>query len=272
MITSKSNGIAVRLEGVSKVFGPRAVVDGVSLTLHRGELYLLIGPSGSGKTTLLTLIAGLQRPTFGRIELVGLDLSGCSSVRLQRLRARSIGFVFQDFQLVDSLTVLDNIALVARFAGARRRDARRRAQELLNEFGLSHVCSRHPERLSQGEKQRVAVMRALVNDPELIIADEPTASLESEQGMQVIRLMRTLSKTRRTAIIVASHDLRLLDFADRVGRLEDGVLTEGGACDSIPLTAGPARIDSPPDRAASVRLARGCGAAPGEGSPAGAHR
>jgi putative ABC transport system ATP-binding protein len=220
----------VELVDVSKSFGVegqlQVALDRISLRAECGELHLLLGPSGSGKTTLLTLIAGLQPPDSGSIRLFGKELDGCSPGRLQRLRARSIGFVFQDFQLIDSLTVTQNIALVLRFAGASWRKALERAQELLHRFGLTSLQQRQPQRLSQGEKQRVAIIRAVANDAPLVLADEPTASLESQQGMEIIGLLKDLARAQGRCVIVASHDLRWQSYADHVWHLHDGRLTE----------------------------------------------
>jgi putative ABC transport system ATP-binding protein len=183
-----------------------------------------MGPSGSGKTTLLTMMAGLQRPTSGTVVLFGKRLTEYSPVDLQQLRAKSMGFVFQDFQLIDSLSVYQNIALVLKFAGRSGRDARRVVADLLERFGITDLRDRRPGKLSQGEKQRVAVARAVANKAQLIIADEPTASLESTQGLGVINLLRDYARQQQRCVIVASHDLRLVEYADTVQRIEDGVL------------------------------------------------
>jgi putative ABC transport system ATP-binding protein len=218
----------VRLIGVCKWFEKegtgRPVLNEVSFCAEAGRLHLLLGPSGSGKTTLLTMMAGLQRPTAGHVVLFGRPLAEYSPNALQQLRARSIGFVFQDFQLIDSLAVHQNIALVLKFAGHSNVQARRRAGDLLEQFGIGHLRKRWPASLSQGEKQRVAVARAVANRPGLVIADEPTASLESTQGLGVIHLLRDYARLWGQCVIVASHDLRLADYADTVQRLDDGNL------------------------------------------------
>lgn len=224
----KSN--VVRLDDVSKIFGSNGnrtfAVRDVSLEASPGELVLLLGPSGSGKTTLLTLMAGLVKPTSGTVSIFGRNIEDYTSKELQRLRATRIGFVFQTFHLIDSLNVIENVALVLRFAGKTRTEAKRHAKELLEQFRIERLFSKFPANLSQGEKQRVTVARAIANGAELIIADEPTASLETKQGFDIIRLLHEYAKERNRCVIVASHDLRIVEFADRVLRLEDGVVTQ----------------------------------------------
>ena len=216
----------VSLEKVSKIFngsgiGTTAVWE-ASLDAYPGELLLLLGPSGSGKTTLLTLAAGLCRPTTGRVRLFGRDIGRYSAVELQRLRAGRIGFIFQNFLLLDSLTAEENVAMVLRFNGCRGGDRRRRALALLQEAGVGALARRFPRTMSQGERQRVAVARAMANTPELVLADEPTGSLETSQGLDIIGLLRRQAGERKACVLVASHDLRLIEAADRVFRLEDG--------------------------------------------------
>ena len=218
----------VRLEGVTKVFDgsgpPTTAVRDVSLEVGPGELVLLMGPSGSGKTTLLTLAAGLARPTSGRVTLFGRAVEACTARELQALRARRIGFVFQTFLLIDALTVAENVEIVLRFGRTRRAERAAKARALLGELGVGHLARRFPAGLSQGEKQRAAVARALANDAELIIADEPTGSLETSQAVGIIESLRAQTRKRRAAVIVASHDLRLKDYADRTLDIRDGAL------------------------------------------------
>ena len=215
-------------EGLNKVFGTNehqtAAVRDITFRAFPGELILLLGPSGSGKTTLLTLIAGLSRPTAGRVLLFGKDIESYASRELQRVRARRVGFIFQTFLLIDSLTALENVEIVLRFNGRKRSERRKRARELLRQFGIEHLAAKFPKTMSQGEKQRVAVARAIGNDAALIIADEPTGSLETKQGFGIIELLRRLAKEQGKCVVVASHDLRLRDFADRIFRIEDGRL------------------------------------------------
>lgn len=216
----------VVLEGVNKTFldGDHKVhaVKDACLTASPGELIVLLGPSGSGKTTLLTLMAGLVSPTSGKLALFGRSITSYSKRDLQSMRARRIGFIFQNFLLIDSIPVVENIAMVLGFSGQRRPEALSRAGTLLEQFGIGYLARKHPSTLSQGEKQRVAVARAIANNPELIIADEPTASLETSQGFDIIRLLHNYARQERRCVIVATHDLRIADLADRVLKVVDG--------------------------------------------------
>ncbi len=217
------------LAEVSRSFGKpehqTVALRNVSLQARMGELILLLGPSGSGKTTLLTIIAGLQRPTSGNVRLFGRSLADYSARELQRLRATSIGFVFQTFHLLESLSVLENVLLVTQFAGVPRAEGRRRARELLERFGVADLARAGPRALSQGEKQRVAVARALVNRASLLLADEPTGSLATEQGFEVVRMLHQCVREEGRCALVVSHDERIAQFSDRVLHLRDGKLT-----------------------------------------------
>ncbi len=229
MMKENSNTI-VNLKNVTKVFGVNGretrAVNGISFQFHKGEMVLLLGSSGSGKTTLLTLMAGLQRPTSGTVQIFGHKVVDYTPQELQRLRAVRIGFIFQNFHLIDSLTVLDNVMLVTKFAGKNRHEARRQAFNLLEKFGIKNLAGASPRKISQGEKQRVAVVRALVNGAELILADEPTANLESKQGLEIINFLHTSIKNDNRCVVIASHDERIINYADRVLRMEDGTLTD----------------------------------------------
>ncbi len=218
---------AVRLIGVSKLYESQrersAGVHNVCLEACLGEMVLFLGPSGSGKTTLLTLAAGFLEPTSGRIELFGRDIRGLPPADLQELRALHMGFVFQTFRLIDALTVEENLELVhhlARHQPTWRRDG----FKLLDRFGIGHLRKSFPPTLSQGEKQRLAMARALVNNPELIIADEPTASLSTEDSREVIQILHSAAAKEGKCVMVATHDMRLTEYADRVIHLLDGRL------------------------------------------------
>ena len=223
-----ASGPVTRLEKVTKIFDdsgqPTTAVREVSLEARRGEMVLLLGPSGSGKTTLLTLIAGLTRPTSGSISLFGKNVEEYSANELQSLRAERIGFVFQTFLLIDSLTATENIEIVLRFNRKRRAERAAKTRALLGELGVEHLARRFPRAMSQGEKQRVAIARAIANDAELLIADEPTGSLETRQAIDIIALLHGQAKRRNATVIVASHDLRLKEYADRTLRLQDGMM------------------------------------------------
>ena len=197
-------------------------VHDVSLSVSPGEIVLIMGPSGSGKTTLLSMLGALLKPSEGTIQLNGTVISALAESRLPEIRLRQFGFIFQDFNLLSALTTLENVAIVAELAGSRSSTARRKATDLLRELGLGERLNFLPEKLSGGEKQRVAIARALVNDPALILADEPTANLDSKIGQEIMRLLRRIAKEQRRSVIIVSHDQRIRDIADRVLWLEDG--------------------------------------------------
>jgi len=198
----------------------------ISFLAYPGEITLFLGPSGSGKSTFLTILAGLQSPTSGEAWLFGSRVQEYSSSGLQKLRAARIGFIFQTFHLIESLNALENILLVMRFNHTNKNNANRRVVHLLERFGIEYLISAYPRSMSQGEKQRVAVARALANNAALIIADEPTGSLATEQGMNIVSLLRESAKTENRCVIIASHDQRIADYADRVLFLKDGELSE----------------------------------------------
>lgn len=220
------NEIFARLVGVNKSFNGHgsavSVLKDITFNAVAGEMVLLLGPSGSGKTTFLTLLGGMQRPSSGEVFLFGKRLESYSKGELQKLRAEKMGFIFQTFRLIESLSVLENILLVLRFAGIKGSQAIARAKNSLSEMGLNHLIYAMPGSLSQGEKQRVAIARALVNDASLIIADEPTGSLNSDQGMRIVQLLRDSVSGNVRCVVIASHDERIAHYADRVIRLSDG--------------------------------------------------
>ena len=216
----------LELEDVTKVFGSgpaevTAVAD-ASMRLEKGELVLLMGPSGAGKSTLLQLCGALLRPTSGTVRLDGTDVTALSEARLPDIRLKKIGFVFQAFQLLANLNAVENVRLVLEAAG--HPDADGRARELLGSLNLDHRLLARPATMSGGEKQRVAVARALANDPPLILADEPTGNLDSKSGAAVMDLLVKAVKERGTSILVATHDDRVRAVADRIVRIEDGLL------------------------------------------------
>jgi putative ABC transport system ATP-binding protein len=198
----------------------------VSLDVSPGEVVLIMGPSGSGKTTLLLMLGGLLKPTEGTIRLNDLELSALSESRLPDVRLRNFGFIFQDFNLLSALNVQDNVAIAAELTGMGRKAALKKAVTLLTELGLGRRLRFAPEKLSGGEKQRVAIARALVNDPALVLADEPTANLDSSHGHETMRLLRDIATERGRSVVIVSHDQRIKDIADRVLWLEDGQFTD----------------------------------------------
>ena len=215
---------------VTKRFGDGetgvTAVRNVSLAVEPGEIVLIMGPSGSGKTTLLSMMGALLKPTEGSIHLDGTALSELSEGRLPAIRLRQFGFIFQDFNLLSALSVLENVAIVAELAGLKSRPARDKATALLTDLGLGARLDFLPEKLSGGEKQRVAIARALVNDPTLILADEPTANLDSKIGHEIMRLLRRIAKEQGRSVVIVSHDQRIRDIADRVLWLEDGAFKD----------------------------------------------
>ena len=222
--------LTLDVRNVAKRFGDgdNAVlaVRGVSLAVAPGEVILIMGPSGSGKTTLLSMMGALLRPTEGSVHLDGTPISELSESRLPDIRLRQFGFIFQDFNLLSALSVLENVAIVAELAGLDGRAARARATSLLTELGLGERLTFLPEKLSGGEKQRVAIARALINEPALILADEPTANLDSKIGHEIMRLLRRIAKEQGRSVVIVSHDGRIREVADRVLWLEDGAFKD----------------------------------------------
>ena len=214
------------VENVTRRFGSGTTevvaVKDVSLKVAPGEVVLIMGPSGSGKTTLLSMLGGLLRPSEGRVEIGQDDLTLLTESKLPEVRLQRIGFIFQDFNLLSALSCLDNVSLVVQLTGLSRKTARQRARQLLEQLGMGHRLSFLPEKLSGGEKQRVAIARALVNEPDIILADEPTANLDSHHGHETMRLLRRIAKEENRSVIIVSHDERIKDIADRVLWLEDG--------------------------------------------------
>jgi len=206
-------------------------VDRVSLEVRPGEFILVVGPSGSGKSTLLALLGGLDRPTAGEVILEGRKYSRLNENGLARLRRSSIGFVFQFFNLLGDLTAAENVALPMRLAGLPEDEVRRRTEDLLAAVGLIERANHSPYELSGGEQQRVAVARALANQPKVILADEPTGNLDRRSGLEVIKLFKRFNAERRQTFVVVTHEQSFSEFADRVVHMEDGriVRVEGGA-------------------------------------------
>ena len=225
----------LRLRGVTKRFEAAGNVytalEGIDFTAGSGKLALLLGPSGSGKTTLLTVAAGFVGPTAGEVELFGTPLASYRPRALQQLRASRIGFVFQTFLLIDALSVAENVLLQLRFAGVSAQQARRRVQDALERVGIAELAGKRPTELSHGERQRIAIARALAIDAAVLIADEPTASLDSTQGERIIRMLHGYAEERGKCVLVASHDLRLRDYAHEICHMENGriVRREGPA-------------------------------------------
>jgi putative ABC transport system ATP-binding protein len=219
----------VRLRAVGKRYetaGPPAL-DGVDVEIRAGEAVAVMGPSGSGKSTLLNLVAGVDRPSEGDVEVAGRDLNRLSESGLARFRRAHIGIVFQFFHLLDDLTVRDNVLLPAQLAGSRTGPARARATELLDTLGIAGKADAYPARLSGGERQRVAIARALMNRPDVLLADEPTGAVDARTGEQVAGLLAALNRDGQTLVLV-THDRTVAErCASRIVELRDGCVVSG---------------------------------------------
>jgi putative ABC transport system ATP-binding protein len=236
----------IEAHDLSRIFGRSGTqvvaVDRVSLSIGAGELVMLMGPSGSGKTTLLAMLGCILKPSSGHIRVLEKEVAALSSGSLAQLRAESIGFVFQGFNLLSGLTAWENVALVGDFLFRPPRNARSRSIEALQKVGLGHRIHHLPADLSAGEKQRVAFARALFNNPKVILADEPTANLDADNRDMIVGLLRQSVNEQNISVIIATHDERIQRVADRIIRIEDGQMTSdrpGPARDSAPVIPQP---------------------------------
>ena len=211
---------------VAKVLGSGAAqvaaLKGVSLALKGGELTLLMGPSGSGKTTLLSILGCMLTPTEGTVHVCGHSTAAAGPEDLALLRREHVGFVFQSFHLFPTLSATDNVRLTLDVRGEPSRSAKARSREALAKVGLPHKTSAFPRELSGGEQQRVAIARAIVGNPSIILADEPTAALDGENGQAIMKILAGIAQEKERAVLIVTHDPRLLPFADRVVHIEDG--------------------------------------------------
>jgi putative ABC transport system ATP-binding protein len=205
---------------------PLTILQPLTLSIGRGQFMAIVGPSGSGKSTLLGLIAGLDAPSTGSVVIDGVDITRLDEDALARLRGEKIGFVFQFFHLIPSLTAYENVAVPMEIAGAA--DVGRRASALLEEVGLTGRAHHYPSQLSGGEQQRVALARALANDPAIVLADEPTGNLDTTTGRNILELLRGIHRSRGTTIILVTHDAELAGIADSRLVLRDGRVVEHG--------------------------------------------
>ena len=224
----------VRVTGVTKRYGGRGqpALDDVSLLVAPGEAVAVMGPSGSGKSTLLNLIAGLDKPTGGTVMVAGQRVGALSETRLARYRRRQVGMIFQFFNLLDDLTVLDNVLMPAQLAGVRRAKARARANELLATLGIDRYRNTYPGRLSGGERQRAAIARALINSPALLLADEPTGAVDTATGEEIGQLLLELNAAGQTLMLVTHNPDLAARYARRTVQLADGRIvsdTAGGS-------------------------------------------
>lgn len=222
--------IAVRCQGLTKTFGTGATafqaLRGVDLEVRTGEMLMLVGPSGCGKTTLISVIAGVLRRDGGDCAVFGRDYLALTEQETTRFRGEHIGFVFQAFNLIPTLSAAENVSAPLVIQGMNRKAAVAQAREMLRRVGFDErMLESSPNDLSGGQQQRVAIARALVHQPDLIVCDEPTSALDSETGRKVMELMRELALATNRALIVVTHDARIFDFADRIAHMEDGRIT-----------------------------------------------
>ena len=227
MHSSESNTSEIlKAENLSKTYGKGSAavhaLKNVSLTIHEGELSLIAGPSGSGKTTLLLICGTLLRPDEGRISIDNLQVTSMNQGSLPEVRLKKIGFIFQEFNLLSGFTALENVEVALNMNGIRGGKAKKIAWQAIDKVGLHDRANHLQEDLSGGEKQRVAIARAVVNNPKLIIADEPTANLDSKTGSGVIETLRDIVKNEGKAALISSHDVRIEGLADSIAKLEDG--------------------------------------------------
>ncbi len=216
----------IKIESAVKIYNDTAVpvkaVNGIDLIIEKGEFTAIVGPSGSGKTTLLNLLGGLDGLTSGRIEIDGIDISGLRSGELIDFRLNNIGFVFQAYNLIPVLTARENVEFIMELQGVNKKDRRERAEKLLCEVGLEGRTHERPARLSGGQQQRVAVARALASKPKFILADEPTANLDSVSAENLLEMMSSLNKEENMTFVFSTHDPRVMKKARRIVTIEDG--------------------------------------------------
>lgn len=222
--------IAVRCRGICKTYdtGSQKVqaLNGIDLDINYGELMMLVGPSGCGKTTLISVIAGILDQDAGRCEILGQDMNALSARDKIRFRGRNIGFVFQAFNLLPTLTIAENVAIPLIINGLDRRQATRKAEAVLAQVGLGGRVDTLPNELSGGQQQRVAIARAIVHDPRLIVCDEPTSALDHETGHQIMEILKTAASHQDRAMVIVTHDARIFEFGDRVASMDDGHLIQ----------------------------------------------
>ncbi len=220
----------LRTENLTKIYKlgnvETAALRGVDFEVHQGEFTAIVGPSGSGKSTLLHLLGGLDKPTLGKIWLEDKRVDRLRSIQLAGLRLKYIGFVFQAYNLIHVLTALENAAFVLQLQGVKRKEREQRGMEALSELGIAELANRRPKQLSGGQQQRVAVARAIASEPKLILADEPTANLDSKTGLLLIELMKHLNQIHGVTFLFSTHDPRLLEHIQRIVTLEDGQITK----------------------------------------------
>ncbi|MBN2725607.1 MAG: ABC transporter ATP-binding protein [Deltaproteobacteria bacterium] len=226
----------IKLENIKKTYLQGKIevpaLRGIDLVIRKGEFTAICGPSGSGKTTLLNIIGCLDNPTSGKVEIAQQNAGNLSSTQLSELRLNKIGFVFQAYNLVPVLTAYENVDLVLSLQGVKVKERHERVMKVLKEVGLEELADRRPAEMSGGQQQRVAVARALVAQPELILADEPTANLDSETGKSLLKLMKKLNEDHHVTFLFSTHDSMVMDFSRRLVRIVDGKISEDIVKDS----------------------------------------
>lgn len=226
------SNVAISVKDVAKDFpvgdDSIRVLHGISVDVKAGELTYLVGESGSGKTTLISIIAGILWPTEGQIEVFGTDIYRLSDNDLVKFRLNTIGFIFQQYNLLPTLTAAENAAVPLIASGMRRAEAVERGRALLEKLNIANQADKYPNQLSGGQQQRVAIARALVHEPRLIVCDEPTAALDARSGRRVMDLLREVALADDRAVIIVTHDNRIFDLADRILAMEDGRITSDG--------------------------------------------
>jgi putative ABC transport system ATP-binding protein len=233
---NKETHPVIETRSVTKCYGldddelahPITVLDSVNIKIKKGSFVAIMGPSGSGKTTLLDVVGALLKPTSGEVLIDGELLNELDDNELAEIRREKLGFVFQQYNLVPTLTATENVEFPLRIAGVGREAATRRAVRLLRSMGLGHRLNNKPPQLSGGEQQRVAISRALANDPEIILGDEPTGNLDSKTGKMVLELLKELNRKKNYTIIVVTHDHRISSYVDKVINIKDGRIISGG--------------------------------------------
>ena len=236
MAMSNSTPNAVVCSGLVKEFNDGSqtlqVLRGIDTHFASGQLSLLVGPSGCGKTTLISIIAGTLSATQGEVSVFGQSLTAMTRSQLVRFRRETVGFIFQQFNLLPTLTAAENASVALAAAGMKKRLAIERASDMLNRLGLGDHLKKLPCQLSGGQQQRVAIARALVHEPRLVVCDEPTAALDAKTGHTVMELLREVAVAKDRACIVVTHDSRIFDLADRIVQMEDGKVSDAGAPDT----------------------------------------
>jgi len=229
-MNTSTNGLAAHVKGVSKSFGDGGsrlqVLKDIDLEVRRGDITMLVGPSGCGKTTLISIIAGTLVADEGELEVLGHDLRHMTTAAITRFRARHIGFIFQSFNLIPTLTCAENVSVPLLIQGMAASKAEKRAKEVLAQVGLEDRFKHRPSQLSGGQQQRVDIARALVHEPHLIICDEPTAALDAKNGHVVMELFENVARGKERAVLIVTHDNRIFHHANRIASMDDGKILE----------------------------------------------